>query len=395
MPPTSLEADIAEIQTVLLDRCEELGERMADTIWREVGSYADTSQISRDELSANCRENLHFIVHGLDAPNPFDTAVAARTGTSRAVVGTPLPAVMEAYRIGCRLIWEELIDLAASRPHIGREALIRATARIWLAQDVFTHAMASAYREEMTRQILNRQAERIALIEALLEGRVVEEAALWEIATMLRLPVRGPYVVVAAECPAIGKFALSGIEGKLSSLDIASAWRLLPDIQIGLVHVRSDATFDNLTKTLARLAVTRIGISSRFDDLSRTPEAVNYARIALSAERADGSLVGVFDTEPLAIAAVSAPGVMKQISTTIFAGLADLDDEGREILFTTFRTWMSAGGSINATAKQLYCHPNTVRHRLHRIEERTGKSIGHPRELAELCLAFEIDLRVP
>jgi len=31
-----------------------------------------------------------------------------------------------------------------------------------------------------------------------------------------------------------------------------------------------------------------------------------------------------------------------------------------------------------------------VRYRLHRIEERTGRSLSVPRELAELCLAFEI-----
>ncbi|WP_420891377.1 helix-turn-helix domain-containing protein [Mycobacterium riyadhense] len=52
-------------------------------------------------------------------------------------------------------------------------------------------------------------------------------------------------------------------------------------------------------------------------------------------------------------------------------------------------------GAINAAAEQLYCHPNTIRHRLHRIEERTGRSTAHPRELAELCLAFEIDLQLP
>jgi DNA-binding PucR family transcriptional regulator len=47
-------------------------------------------------------------------------------------------------------------------------------------------------------------------------------------------------------------------------------------------------------------------------------------------------------------------------------------------------------GSIPNTAAQLYCHPNTVRYRLHRIEQRTGRSLSVPRELAELCLAFEI-----
>ncbi len=389
----ALEAQIAEIQAALMERCDGLGTRIADTIWRDVKGLADSSRISRDEVRTTCRTNLRLLIENLDAPDVFDTGVAASSGTDRAVAGTPLPAVMEGYRIGSRLVWEEIIDLAATRPHIGREALIRATARIWMAQDVYTHAMVNAYRDEMTRQVLTRETQRVALIEALLEGRVVEEAGLWEIATILRLPVRGPYVVVAAECPAIGKSALPGIGAKLSSLDIASAWRLLPDIEIGLVHVLSDTKFDALTQTLTRLAATRIGISSRFDDLSRTPEAVTYARVALSTERANDNLVAVFEADPLAIAAVSAPDVMKEISASILAGFADLDDESRDQLFTTFRVWLTTGGSTNAAAAQLYCHPNTIRHRLHRIEERTGRSTTHPRELAELCLAFEIDRR--
>jgi DNA-binding PucR family transcriptional regulator len=42
------------------------------------------------------------------------------------------------------------------------------------------------------------------------------------------------------------------------------------------------------------------------------------------------------------------------------------------------------------SAAQLFCHPNTVRHRLHRIEAQTGHSLAVPNQLAELCLAFEI-----
>ena len=96
------------------------------------------------------------------------------------------------------------------------------------------------------------------------------------------------------------------LRAKLGSVDISSAWRLLPDVQLGLVHVRSQAKFDADTD-LTRLTATRIGVSSRFEDLRQTPEGVTYARIALSAERPDGSLVSVFEAEPLTIAAVSAP----------------------------------------------------------------------------------------
>ena len=47
-------------------------------------------------------------------------------------------------------------------------------------------------------------------------------------------------------------------------------------------------------------------------------------------------------------------------------------------------------GSIVKAAAQLYCHPNTVRYRLHRIEERTNRSLSTPEDIAELCPAFEI-----
>ncbi|MDT5321163.1 MAG: hypothetical protein QOD88_3685, partial [Mycobacterium sp.] len=40
-------------------------------------------------------------------------------------------------------------------------------------------------------------------------------------------------------------------------------------------------------------------------------------------------------------------------------------------------------------------HPNTVRHRLHRIERHTGRSLAVPDELAEMCLAFEVRENMP
>jgi DNA-binding PucR family transcriptional regulator len=36
-----------------------------------------------------------------------------------------------------------------------------------------------------------------------------------------------------------------------------------------------------------------------------------------------------------------------------------------------------------------------VRHRLHRIEELTGRSLSRPKDIAELCLAFEVEQRLP
>ena len=107
------------------------------------------------------------------------------------------------------------------------------------------------------------------------------------------------------------------------------------------------------------------------------------------------SLVAVFDDTPLAVAAVSAPDVMAKIRSSVLARLNALPDEERAVLVDTFQAWVQAGGSANDTATKIYCHPNTVRHRLHRIEELTSRSLSRPKDLAELCLAFEVERRLP
>ena len=394
MPSSDLEAQIAEIQCALLKRCDALGALVADTICREVDYYADTGRIGKDQITADCRASLREIFEALNAATPYSTEQPTGIGEARALAGIPLPAMMEAYGISGRLARHEVADLANSRPDLSREAFMRIFERLWLAQDAYTHAMADAYRETVSRKILNQAAERAALAEALIDGRIVEQADLWEIAQMLKLPARGPYVAVAAECASLGRSALIGIEAKLDSLGIASAWRLLPDVQLGLVYVRDDAMLDILKCTLARLAVNRVGISSPFDDLRNTPQGVKYARIALSVEPRDGSLITTFEATPLSIAAVSAPNVMKQVSSAVLAGFTDVDERERQVLFETFRVWADAGGAIGDAAERLHCHANTVRHRLRRVEEITGKSLGRPVELAELCLAFEVDLLV-
>ncbi len=396
MSALGLEEQIAEVQTALMERCEELGALVADTIWRRVHFYPAAGRAEGiGEIEETCTANLRFIFDGLSPAGEFDTDVAVKTGVDDAVAGIPVQALMEGYRIGCQVVWEEIVAIASKRPHISKEALIRATARIWSAQDVLTQAATKAYHEETVRQAVAQEAVRNAFIEALFSGRVVEQTTLWEVATKLRLPSRGPYVVVAAERPALGEHALPEIASKLASFDIPSAWHLAPDVDLGLVHVSGDAKLESLKDTLIRITSTRIGVSSRFDDLSQVPDAVTYARIALTSERLDGSPLAMFDSDTLAIASVAAPQVMRRITSTVLAGFVGLTLNDRDTLFETFRTWEAAGGSVKITAERLFCHANTVRHRLKRIEKMSGKSLDHPRELAELCLAFEIDLRLP
>jgi DNA-binding PucR family transcriptional regulator len=102
----------------------------------------------------------------------------------------------------------------------------------------------------------------------------------------------------------------------------------------------------------------------------------------------------VFDGSILAIAAVSAPEVLIKTVGAALDGFGDLPDADREMLFETFRVWQDNDASVRSAAAVLICHPNTVRHRLRRIEKRTGRSLSRPRDVAELCLAFEVHRRL-
>jgi sugar diacid utilization regulator len=255
-------------------------------------------------------------------------------------------------------------------------------------------AVVAGYRDEQKRQLLAEGSHRASLVDALLEGRAFDEWSLRDVAGQLRLPVNGPFVVVAAHVPTVGDEPLREIESKLRSLDVFSAWRLLPDVQVGVVHVTSDQKLDVVVALLSRTTTARVGVSAPFGDLRDTPRALHVARMMLRGPTDSASSVAVFDGSILATAAVSAPEVMVQTVGAALECFGDLPDEDREILFETFRVWQDSDASVGGAAEVLICHPNTVRHRLRRIEKRTGRSLSRPRDVAELCLAFEVHRRL-
>jgi sugar diacid utilization regulator len=216
----------------------------------------------------------------------------------------------------------------------------------------------------------------------------------WPVAGPLRLPINGPFVVIAAHIPSAGDEPLPEIESKLRSLDISSAWRRLPDMQVGITHVGSGQKLDRVVALMSRMTTARVGVSAPFEDLRDTPRALHVARVMLRGPTDSTSSVAVFDGSILATAAVSAPEVMIKTVGVALDGFGDLPDEDRETLFETFRVWRDNDASLCAAAEVLCCHPNTVRHRLRRIEKYTGRSLSRPKDVAELCLAFEVHRRL-
>ena len=375
------QTQLSEIGAELGRRTDELACNIAARIRADITFYKDTRVVSDDELQASCTENVRFFSRCLQGGEAFDPSAAVKLGTQRAAAGVPLPALIDSYRIGLHCVWDMISEIA-NRPggSVGRDALLAATERVWQAQDLYTTTMAGAYREQAMHEVLADEAERAALTEALLEGR---------------LPQRGPYVVIAADVPTVGKQPLRGIASILTSVDVSSAWRLLPDLQIGIAYIASQHTHDALLTVLRRVATTPVGISPPFDDLAGTAQALRYARFALNARNPSGATVVVFDDSVLGVAAVSAPEVTSKIESVVLAGFESLPADDKDTLFTTLKAWIDHNGSLSDTAEALYCHPNTIRYRLRRIEQLSDRSLKVPRDLAELCLAVEVRERLP
>jgi DNA-binding PucR family transcriptional regulator len=62
--------------------------------------------------------------------------------------------------------------------------------------------------------------------------------------------------------------------------------------------------------------------------------------------------------------------------------------ESRGALLETIEAWFGHGRSVEATARALFVHPNTIRYRLRQVDELTHLSPTQPREAQTLSFAL-------
>lgn len=378
--------ELRELAADLLATVEASGTSVARRVRERIPFYVESGAVTEADLVSSCVENLRFVIAGLAAGRIGDPAPAAVTGVRRAQEGVPLPAVQAAYRVGFGAMWEQVAAEARTRG-IPAEVVLATTADALVMHDVFTETMAAAYNDTVTERLLRQEAERSALVETVLGGRLLDRRTLWEVADLLGLPVSGTFVVAAALLRAPGRAALEGIESRLQQLGCPSAWRLLPEAHVGIVEV-GQAGVERLIDGLAAAGRARIGVSPVFDELADAARALELARLAATTTPDAGGVVRFAD-DPVGVAAAAAGDILHTMAEDILGPLDALAEAERYTLLETLRVWVEVGGSASKTAHRLSCHANTVRHRLRRFEERTGRRLDHPRDVAALCLALE------
>ncbi|MGY5125586.1 PucR family transcriptional regulator [Streptomyces nigrescens] len=118
--------------------------------------------------------------------------------------------------------------------------------------------------------------------------------------------------------------------------------------------------------------------------------ATEFTRATQALRAAAGfGLVGAFTREELGLRAtvVALPAVGEQLVRLRLAPLAERGEDGAQ-LEEAAAAYLRQGLRLEAAARTLYVHPNTLRNRLRRFEEITGTNLRDPADLAEVWWAL-------
>jgi len=380
-----VDPQVRELSRLLLPDADDLGKRMGDRIRTEVSWYAENTVLTAAEVDRNCADNVRYVLGILAGDDRVELNAPRVTGIDRADRGAPYAAVLQAFRVGGRFIWEVLVERAEPE---ARDLLLRSAADIWAVSDELAAQVTEAYRGAVAERARRDGQTRSVLVGTLLDGDGTHAEQLWETADALDLRSGAAYVVVSAHCSAPGVEALPNIERALRKKNVSSAWRMVNDHQDGLVALRFGFERAQLVEFLSERATTRIGLSPLFQRLEDAAEAKRSARVAGIAMAPDAAGVFAYDDDPLAILLASVPDQAAHLARTLLGPVLDLPVEDSAMLLETARGWLAERGSTSTAARALHVHRNTVRYRLRRIEELTGRDLGSARDRIEFWLAL-------
>ncbi|MFD7160609.1 PucR family transcriptional regulator [Kribbella sp. NPDC059898] len=386
---TDTEPDLAQLAAWAEGQLPELAENACTAIVAKMPFYRTGAVVSIADLRRSVGHNLRFLVGAIREPQaPLDLDAPRETGRRRAQQSAPLPEVLQAYRISFATLWDALLAHAKETgEQSASDALLSAASLIWQVTDEHALAVTEAYRAATAELMLARQRRRAALVEALLTGQPGPDGGPWEAASLLGLPPGGQLLVVAAETRALAAESLPGIERRLSERGVVSGWRLTPALQLGLVAIAAGQ--EELVLALLREGVSaRTGVSPLYSNLSDTPRALQLARTAMATVPVGRAEVRRFDPSPLAALIAIDPNEGRRIAEAVLGSVLALPADDRTVLLDTLHEYLNHDGSAEHAARALHCHANTVRYRLRRLQELTGRTLSDPHDAAELASAW-------
>lgn len=372
-------------------RIEAITKRLVATIEEHNPGYRATGVVPRSDLWRSCHDNIVRVLELLsetvgqggvvdrtDHDRAYDAA--RETGRRRAEQGLPLDDVLRSFRIGGRLIWDDLVEHGHAVLD-AREVREIGTA-LWQVVDETSAQVANAYHLHERTLVRADEQQRAELWEGVLSGRAREPGFAHEASRLLDIPPTADFLVVTAPSLEVRR-----AEARLHLH--ATAWVRRTGDVVGLVALRED------DPTEASLALHQIGVrdgvplgvSSVVAGLAGADEGFRQAGLAL---RAQGTTVGAarFDERLPEALLLSSPDVVSRLLGRWLEPVLALPAAEADALVATLTAWVATGGSVTRTAAAVPCHRNTVLNRLRRVSDLTGHPLTDDAAPVELDLAL-------
>jgi hypothetical protein len=391
---------IQRVAAELLASLPALTDELVERIVASDPFYAQAMVIVPDEVRKAVEENLGQVMRGLAGLEPLDFELTRELAKRRAAQGVPVSALLHAYRLAAQVIWEHHVEAGHNQVHgeFGLDEVLDGAAKLWALTNTYSSVVSQAYDDTAGDRARASERERTLLLDALFEGRNHDLPGIADTARLLDLPDRGHFVVVIAENVGPGKEGIPGVEQALRFAGFRSAWRLRTQRQIGVVVIEPGTRGSHLVAgrdVVAARAEGRVGVSPIYDDLADSARFVSLADLALSCLPPGKPAVALFDDHPLGTIVARSPDLSERIGNLVLGPILDLDDDERTMLLETLHAWIEVGGSATKAGERLYCHRNTVRNRLQRVESLTRRRLSDPTSLAEICLAVKAVNLIP
>jgi PucR C-terminal helix-turn-helix domain/GGDEF-like domain len=392
---------VTDVAAAVSRRVAAVSEDVYKVVLREIPELRDDKSVLTllaSSVHSNVGTCLQVMQHQIDLSAVQAPAASLEYARRRAQRGTPLTALLRAYRLGhtCFSDWllKELAQQAEDA-HMITAATLSMSKIVAGYVDQTSEEIVAAYTRERENWLRNRSAARAARIRDLLSGQRVDVHAT-EATLGYRLRQYHVGVVCWAGDTANAvdnitrlEHAISHVAGKADCSgepvflprDVSSAWAWLP------LGIR-----DRFDAAAASTAGLDDDIRFAFGDAARGVtgfrlthrQAIAAQAVALAGGSPPPRAVTFGQVAPVAMM-LGSPDLLRAWVLATLAGLA-ADDEHHARLRDTLLVFLDAGGSYKATAEQLVLHKNTVQYRIRKAEESLGRPVGDNRHDVELAL---------
>ncbi|MEU7811972.1 helix-turn-helix domain-containing protein [Pseudonocardia sp. NPDC049154] len=367
--PVATEALLTEVAGRLTADTDELVARQLAALRR----HPAYDPVPQDDLRRSCRRNVQRVVATLtDRPALSGIEEDEReSGQRRARQGVPADAVVEAYRAVMAVLRDAFVD-AASESGADPRAVLAVATRLWDLTDRYSGVLVSARQQVEIDSARRDERRRITFVQRLLGGGI-DAAELGTVGAAHGLRTGERYRVVRARDPLDPHRMARHLEHRDARALIAP----LDGDVVGLLTTLPEPLADSVIAVAGPVTLAEVG--GAFADATRVlTVALRYGR------------TGVVDSSSLSVrvAVEQERELGEQLHRRYLADLLS-GGLGSVALVETVARWLREQRSVQATARALSVHENTVRYRLSRFAETVGANLADTDVLVEVWWALE------